>query len=399
MPMLFLRSKLPSITLFFFLIIFVFGAQAQSISGINLPSFSQDTVKRVSMRGMFSQINNTATVSDCKTGKIVHILPQKAYHDLMEAYQEVSQTGENRMYVEVEGYFSDKSAKKVIVDNLRFYENTPVCPSVAKSYIARMKADFVEYGEMTIGWGIKLGIAALILILGFGLINFLDKPIKSFVDKRLSIDPSVKSFLKSLLFISMRITLIMIAGGFLGIRVTGIVALFSAATLAIGFALQGSLSNFAGGFIILLMKQFKVGEKITAQGYTGQVRDILMFNTVLDTGDGRRVMIPNGPLLNSTIINHTRAGYEKRLLKIFTTSDVDTEHLKAIIVEQMATLNDETLTLAPDVKVTDWNGDRLEITIAYQTPSTQSGVMYEKVVQSINNRLRSEEIKLYPSMV
>ena len=278
--MLFLRSNLPSITLFFFLIIFAFGAQAQSISGINLPSFSQDTVKRVSMRGMFSQINNTATVSDCKTGKIVHILPQKAYHDLMEAYQEVSQTGENRMYVEIEGYFSDKSAKKVIVDNLRFYENTPVCPSVAKSYIARMKADFVEYGEMTIGWGIKLGIAALILILGFGLINFLDKPIKSFVDKRLSIDPSVKSFLKSLLFISMRITLIMIAGGFLGIRVTGIVALFSAATLAIGFALQGSLSNFAGGFIILLMKQFKVGEKITAQGYTGQVRDILMFNTV-----------------------------------------------------------------------------------------------------------------------
>lgn len=398
LPMLFLRSKLPQFTCFVFLIFLTFGTQAQSISGISLPSFAQDTVKRISMRGMFSQINNTATVSDCKTGKIVHILPQKAYKDLMEAYQEVKQTGENRMYVEIQGYFNDNRSEKLIVEELRFYENTSVCPSVAKSYIARMKADFVEYGEMTVGWGIKLGIAALILILGFGLINFLDKPLKSFIDKRSTIDPSVKSFLKSLLFISLRITLIMIAGGFLGIRVTGIVALFSAATLAIGFALQGSLSNFAGGFIILLMKQFKVGEKITAQGYTGQVRDILMFNTVLDTGDGRRVMIPNGPLLNSTIINHTRAGYEKRVLKIFTTSDVDTEHLKAIILDQMGTLNDETLKLTPDVKVTDWNGDRLEITLSYQTPAALSGEVYEKVIQQMNNRLRTEGIKLYPSM-
>ncbi len=396
--MLFLRSKFPSFVLFISLTFTSFFTHSQSLQGFKLPSFTQDTVKRTSIRGMFSQLNNTATVSDCKTGKIVHILPQKAYKDLMTAYEEVRKAGENRMYVEIEGYLAEGRAEKVIVEKLRFYENTPVCPSAAKSYFARMKADFFEYGEATIEWGIKLGIASLILTFGFWFINFLNNPIKSFIDKRLKIDPSVKSFLKSLLFISLRISLIMLAGGFLGIRVTGIVALFSAATLAIGFALQGSLSNFAGGFIILLMKQFKVGEKITAQGYTGEVRDILMFNTVLDTGDGRRVMIPNGPLLNNTIINHTRAGYEKRVLKIFTTSDVDTEHLKAIIIDQMTTLNDETLTLAPDVKVTDWNGDRIEITVSYQTPSAQSGVIYEKVIQSINNRLRAEEIKLYPTM-
>ncbi|MDF7819401.1 mechanosensitive ion channel [Runella sp. MFBS21] len=396
--MLFLRSKYPSFVFFISLIFTSFFAHTQSLQGFKLPSLTQDTVKRTSMRGMFSQLNNTATVSDCKTGKIVHILPQKAYKDLMTAYEEVRKAGENRMYVEIEGYLAEGRAERVIVEKLRFYENTPVCPSAAKSYFARMKADFFEYGEATIEWGVKLGIASLILTFGFWFINFLNNPIKSFIDKRLKIDPSVKSFLKSLLFISLRISLIMLAGGFLGIRVTGIVALFSAATLAIGFALQGSLSNFAGGFIILLMKQFKVGEKITAQGYTGEVRDILMFNTVLDTGDGRRVMIPNGPLLNNTIINHTRAGYEKRVLKIFTTSDVDTEHLKAIIIDQMTTLNDDTLTLAPDVKVTDWNGDRIEITVSYQTPSAQSGATYEKVVQSINNRLRAEEIKLYPTM-
>jgi len=147
------------------------------------------------------------------------------------------------------------------------------------------------------------------------------------------------------------------------------------------------------------MKQFKVGEKITSQNFTGVVRDILMFNTVLDTGDGRRVMIPNGPLLNNTIINHTRAGFEKRGLKIYTASDVDTEHLKSIIVEQMADVETVMqLALTPDVKITDWNGERLEITISYQTPTRRSEEIFEKVVQRLNNRLHQENLIFYTSM-
>jgi len=236
------------------------------------------------------------------------------------------------------------------------------------------------------------------LLLGFGLINWFDKPLKSFIDNRRRVDPSVKSFIKSLISISLRISVIMISGAFLGLKVTGFVALFSAATLAIGFALQGSLSNFAGGFIILLMKQFKVGEKITSQTYTGTVRDILMFNTVLDTGDGRRVMIPNGPLLNNTIINHTRAGYEKRVIKIYTSSETDSEYIKTIIYGQMANLDIDDIQLMPDVKITDWNGERLEITVSYQTPTSRSADVFEKVVQNLNNRLHQENLKFYTSM-
>ncbi|WP_428658022.1 mechanosensitive ion channel domain-containing protein [Runella sp.] len=384
-------------------LIFAFTIDFQGYSQ-TMPAFPAaelfgDTLTAESFRGMYSQLGRTPTLSDCRTGKIVRILPKGVYAELKDIYKKARREKLSRVYVEVEGYYADKTKDQVIAQKIVLYQNIQVCPSQTKTFLVRMKTQFIEYSETLVEWGIKLGIAFVLLLIGFGLINWFERPLKSFIDNRLRIDASVKSFIKSLIFIVLRISIIMVAGAFLGLKVTGFVALFSAATLAIGFALQGSLSNFAGGFIILLMKQFKVGEKITAQSYTGVVRDILMFNTVLDTGDGRRVMIPNGPLLNNTIINHTRAGYEKRVIKIYTTAEADSTHLKTIITEQMETLDVPDIHLTPDVKITDWNGERLEITISYQTPTQRSAEIFEKVVQSLNNRLHQENLKFYPAMI
>lgn len=389
----------PIVSGIFIVFLLSFKTYSQAIPAFSPAQLFGDTSKVESFRGMYSQLGRTPTLSDCRTGKIVKILPKGIYTELKDIYKKARREKLSRVYVEIEGYYADGSKDQVIAQEIVLYQNIQVCPSQTKTFLVRMKTQFVEYAETLIEWGIKFGIALAILLLGFGLINWIDRPLKSFIDNRRRIDPSVKSFIKSLISISMRISVIMISGAFLGLKVTGFVALFSAATLAIGFALQGSLSNFAGGFIILLMKQFKVGEKITSQSYTGVVRDILMFNTVLDTGDGRRVMIPNGPLLNNTIINHTRAGFEKRVLKIYTASDVDTEHLKSIIATQMADI--ETLmeiSLTADVKITDWNGERLEITISYQTPTKRSEELFEKVVQRLNNRLHQENLTFYTAM-
>lgn len=376
-----------------------YSTYSQALPTISPAQLFGDTSNTESFRGMYSQLGRTPTLSDCRTGKIVRVLPKGVYQELKDIYKKARREKLSRVYVEVEGYYAEGSKDQIIAQEIVLYQNIQVCPSQTKTFLVRMKTQFIEYAETLIEWGIKFGIALAILLLGFTLINWFDKPLKSFIDNRRRIDPSVKSFIKSLISITLRISVIMVSGAFLGLKVTGFVALFSAATLAIGFALQGSLSNFAGGFIILLMKQFKVGEKITSQSYTGVVRDILMFNTVLDTGDGRRVMIPNGPLLNNTIINHTRAGFEKRVLKIYTASDVDTEHLKSIIVEQMVEIEAQMqLSLTADVKITDWNGERLEITISYQTPTQRSGELFEKVVQRLNNRLHQENLTFYTTM-
>lgn len=393
------RLAHPIVLAFFLVFLLFFESHSQAVPIVSPSQFFEDTLSTESFRGMYSQLGRTATLSDCRTGKIVQILPKEAYSELKEIYKKARKQKLSRVYVEVDGYYVEGTKDRIIAVNVVLSQNTQVCPSGTKSFLVRMKTQFIEYSETLIEWGIKFGISIAILLFGFGLINWFDKPIKSFIDNRRRIDPSVKSFIKSLISISLRISVIMISGAFLGLKVTGFVALFSAATLAIGFALQGSLSNFAGGFIILLMKQFKVGEKITAQSYTGTVRDILMFNTVLDTGDGRRVMIPNGPLLNNTIINHTRAGYEKRVIKIYTTSEIDSEHLKTIIYGQMANLGIDDIQLMPDVKITDWNGERLEITISYQTPTLRSAEVFEKVVQNLNNRLHQENLKFYPAMM
>jgi small conductance mechanosensitive channel len=392
----FIYTILSGLFLTFFVIL---HAQSQTFPTISPAQLFGDTTSSESFRGMYTQLGGYPTLSDCRTGKIVRILPKGAYQELKDIYKKARREKLSRVYVEIDGYYADKTKDQVVAQEIVLFQNIQVCPSQTKTFLVRLKTQFIEYSETLVEWGIKFGTALVILLLGFGLINWFDRPLKSFIDNRRRVDPSVKSFIKSLISIGLRLSVIMFSGAFLGLKVTGFVALFSAATLAIGFALQGSLSNFAGGFIILLMKQFKVGEKITSQNYTGVVRDILMFNTVLDTGDGRRVMIPNGPLLNNTIINHTRAGFEKRGLKIYTASDVDTEHLKSMIAEQMAEI--ETLmqlSLTPDVKITDWNGERLEITISYQTPTLRSEEIFEKVVQRLNNRLHQENLTFYTSM-
>lgn len=249
-------------------------AYGQALPPISPAQLFGDTSNTESFRGMYSQLGRTPTLSDCRTGKIVRILPKGVYQELKDIYKKARREKLSRVYVEVEGYYAEGSKDQIIAQEIVLYQNIQVCPSQTKTFLVRMKTQFIEYAETLIEWGIKFGIALAILLLGFTLINWFDRPLKSFIDNRQRVDPSVKSFIKSLISISLRISVIMISGAFLGLKVTGFVALFSAATLAIGFALQGSLSNFAGGFIILLMKQFKVGEKITSQNFTGVVRDI-----------------------------------------------------------------------------------------------------------------------------
>jgi small conductance mechanosensitive channel len=158
--------------------------------------------------------------------------------------------------------------------------------------------------ELLWKYGPNVVLAVVVLILGLIIINVFLKGVKRILIKR-DTDPSLIPFIITLSNIALKAMLVVSVVGMVGIEVTSFVALIGAAGLAVGLALQGTLQNFAGGVIILMIKPFKAGDFIETGGYTGSVSEIQIFNTYLKTPDNKVVIIPNGQLANSSMINYT----------------------------------------------------------------------------------------------
>ncbi len=151
-------------------------------------------------------------------------------------------------------------------------------------------------------YGLRLLGALVVLVIGLWIIGLLTKGAHRLMDKS-NIEPSLNTFIKSLVSILLKILLIISVLGMMGIQMTSFIALLGAAGLAVGMALSGTLQNFAGGVMILIFKPFKVGDFIEAQGHSGTVKEIHVFVTVLNTPDNKTILVPNGSLSNGVITN------------------------------------------------------------------------------------------------
>jgi len=160
--------------------------------------------------------------------------------------------------------------------------------------------------DVSIKFGGKLLLCIIIYIIGKKIIKYLNSLFRKLLEKR-EIEPSVGSFLKSLINIGLFIALFLVIVNILGIQSTSFVAILASAGIAIGMALSGTLQNFAGGVMILLFKPYKIGDYIEAQGQGGTVREIQIFNTVLTTSDNRTIIVPNGGLSTGIIVNANQA--------------------------------------------------------------------------------------------
>lgn len=163
--------------------------------------------------------------------------------------------------------------------------------------IAKIWDMVLEYAPMVVG-------AIITLIIGFWIAGFIAKKARKGMEKR-NLDPSLVPFLTSLIGIGIKIMVLLSAAGMFGIEVTSFVAIFSALAFAIGLALQGNLSHLAAGILILFFRPFKVGDFIVTQGYSGTVKEIQIFNTILTTLDNRIIIIPNGAITSGPIENIT----------------------------------------------------------------------------------------------
>ncbi|MDE6311593.1 MAG: mechanosensitive ion channel [Muribaculaceae bacterium] len=157
---------------------------------------------------------------------------------------------------------------------------------------------------------INLAIAVLVFYVGRFIINKIYRLIGNIMLHR-KVDTSITSFTLSMVRIVLYFILIVTVIGILGIETSSFIALFASAGVAIGMALSGTLQNFAGGVLILLLKPYRIGDYIEAQGYAGTVREIQIFSTIISTPDNKSIIIPNGPLSTSSINNYSREDYRR----------------------------------------------------------------------------------------
>lgn len=162
---------------------------------------------------------------------------------------------------------------------------------------------YVDQGiELVMQYAPKLLLAIIVLLVGLWLINSFAKVVDKGMEAR-KVEPTLRHFLKSLVSIIFKVLLLISVASLIGIATTSFVAVIGAAGLAIGLALQGSLANFAGGVLILFFRPFKVGDFVQTNGYSGTVKEIQIFNTIMTTPDNKRVIIPNGKVSNDSLIN------------------------------------------------------------------------------------------------
>lgn len=159
-----------------------------------------------------------------------------------------------------------------------------------------------ELLPMVQDFAIDLLLALVTLVIGLWIIKLIMGGIRRGMEKR-EVDPTLRKFLGSILGIVLKIMLIISVISMVGVEMTSFVAILAAAGLAVGMALSGTLQNFAGGVMLILFKPFKVGDFINAQGYSGSVFEIGIFNTILKTPDNKTIIIPNGGLATGPMTN------------------------------------------------------------------------------------------------
>lgn len=180
----------------------------------------------------------------------------------------------------------------------------------------------------------RLIFAVLFLVIGYFLIRIIMGFIRRIMDKAHT-ELSIRGFIESLSIATLYALLIYIIGRTLGVDASSFIAIFTAAGVAIGLALQGSLANFAGGLLILWFKPFKIGDEVEIDGISGEVDDINILYTRIHNWRGEYYTFPNGSVANDVVKNNTRVTYRRVQVELHFSFDEDIDQLREIIISTM----------------------------------------------------------------
>lgn len=241
--------------------------------------------------------------------------------------------------------------------------------------------------------GFKILIALIVMFISFKIINWLSRKIerKGELPNR---DKTIMRTLAYLIKIGAKCVVLVCLIGYLGIDTSAITALIASLGVCVGLAVNGAVSNIAGGILIILTRPFKVDDMIEAQGYTGVVQDIHLTNTRIFTGDNKVVYIPNGALANGNIVNYSENDLRRVDLTFSISYNNDFEKAKAIINEVFAA---HALTIkekAPTVRVIAHNASSIDIVARAWAKSSDYWTVYFDVLETVKTEFDKNEIEI-----
>lgn len=252
--------------------------------------------------------------------------------------------------------------------------------------------------ELATSLGLKILISILILVVGLFLIKWIKKFLK-YSAKLNKIDMGIRSFLASFSTIALYALLFITIAMILGVPVTSFITVLASCGVAIGLALQGALSNFAGGIMILLFKPFKVGDFIEAAGESGTVAEVSVVYTVLMTPDNKRITIPNGSLTNSVIENYSAEKLRRVDLTFSTAYSCDIEQVRGIIYKVASSHPMALKDPEPFVRLSKHNESSLDYTVRVWCDGANYWDVYFDVIEGVKRAFDENGIEIpYPQM-
>ena len=240
--------------------------------------------------------------------------------------------------------------------------------------------------------------AIVVLIVGLLVIKWITKIVGEILEKK-EIDATLKPYIKSITSTVLKVLLIVSIIGILGIETTSFVALFGAAGLAVGLAFQGSLSNFAGGLLILATKPFKVGDYIEVTGHSGTVEAIQLLYTDMVTVDNKVIRIPNGNLSNASVINYSEK--DTRRVDFQFSADYEADSAKVIqILTEVVTNHSQTLKdPVPFVRMSEHADKAIIYTVRVWVKAADYWGVNFDVIEKVKHRFDEEGVSIpYPQM-
>lgn len=244
---------------------------------------------------------------------------------------------------------------------------------LSASSSSKFKVDWDSLFERLTDWSIEIGKsilgAILIYIIGRFIIKQINRLVSKILEKR-KLEISVQTFLKSLLSLLLNLILAFAIIAKLGVETTSFAAILASAGVAIGMALSGNLSNFAGGLIILVFKPFKVGDYIDGQNASGTVKEIQIFHTILSTVDNKIIYVPNGSLSSNAIVNYSKQETRRAEWVFGVEYGEDFECVKAVLERIIAADERILQTPAPFIGLGSLSASSVDVKVRVWTKSS-----------------------------
>ena len=241
--------------------------------------------------------------------------------------------------------------------------------------------------------GLKLAVSILLFVIGRLITKALVRTLREGKASR-KMEPTVAHFLANFVNVVLYIILVVTVIAIMGVPMASVVAAIASAGVAIGLALQGALSNFAGGIMILLFHPFRVGDYIEVGGFSGTVSDIDVFYTFLKTGDNKSVTVPNGSIMSNSVVNYSVGGTRRVDLDIGVAYDNDIERVKMILSEEASR---HTLVLkdpAPFCRLCEQGESALIFVLRVWVESSDYWQVKFDVLEAVHKRLKEEGIEI-----